>query len=106
LRRGVADWNGEGDTVAGIIVIRQGENALAVIDRVKAKLEEIEPGLPAGVQIVTAYDRSDLILRSIENLKGTLIEEMAIVALIIFLFLWHVPSALIPVITIPVAIVI
>jgi Cu(I)/Ag(I) efflux system membrane protein CusA/SilA len=106
LRRGVADWNGEGDTVAGIIVIRQGENALAVIDRVKAKLKEIEPGLPAGVQIVTAYDRSDLILRSIENLKGTLIEEMAIVALIIFLFLWHIPSALIPVITIPVAIVI
>jgi len=106
LRRGVADWNGEGDTVAGIVVIRQGENALAVIDRVKAKLKEIEPGLPPGVKIVTAYDRSDLILRSIENLKGTLIEEMTIVALIIFLFLWHIPSALIPVVTIPVAIVI
>ena len=106
LRRGVADWNGEGDTVAGIVVIRQGENALAVIDRVKAKLKEVEPGLPSGVKIVTAYDRSDLILRSIENLKGTLIEEMAIVALIIFLFLWHVPSALIPVITIPIAITI
>jgi len=106
LRRGVADWNGEGDTVAGIVVIRQGENALAVIDRVKAKLKEIEPGLPPGVKVVTAYDRSDLILRSIENLKGTLIEEMAIVALIIFLFLWHIPSALIPVVTIPVAIII
>lgn len=106
LRRGVADWNGEGDTVAGIVVIRQGENALAVIDRVKAKLKEIEPGLPPGVKVVTAYDRSDLILRSIENLKETLIEEMAIVALIIFLFLWHIPSALIPVVTIPVAIII
>jgi len=106
LRRGVADWNGEGDTVAGIIVIRQGENALAVIDRVKAKLKEIEPGLPPGVKVVTAYDRSDLILRSIENLKETLIEEMTIVALIIFLFLWHIPSALIPVVTIPVAIII
>ena len=106
LRRGVADWNGEGDVVAGIVIMRQGENALEVIDRVKTKLHEIEPGLPAGVRIATAYDRSELILRSIENLKHTLAEEIAIVSLIILVFLWHIPSAIIPVITIPVAIVI
>jgi Cu(I)/Ag(I) efflux system membrane protein CusA/SilA len=105
LRRGIADWNGEGDVVSGIIVMRQGENALQVIDRVKAKIKELEPGLPEGVKIVTAYDRSDLILRSIENLKSTLIEEMLIVALVIFIFLWHVPSAIIPVFTIPIAII-
>jgi Cu(I)/Ag(I) efflux system membrane protein CusA/SilA len=106
LRRGVADWNGQGDVVAGIVVMRQGENALAVIERVKAKLHEIEPGLPRGVKIVSAYDRSDLILRSIENLKETLTEEMIIVSLVILVFLWHIPSAIIPVFTIPVAIVI
>ncbi len=106
IRRGIADWNGEGDVVSGIIVMRQGENALQVIDRVKARIKELEPGLPEGVKIVTAYDRSDLILRSIGNLKSTLIEEMVVVALIIFIFLWHIPSAIIPVITIPVAIVI
>jgi Cu(I)/Ag(I) efflux system membrane protein CusA/SilA len=106
LRRGLADWNGTGDAVSGIIVMRQGENALDVIERVKKKLHDIEPGLPPGVKVVTAYDRSDLILRSIENLKGTLIEEMAIVSLVILIFLWHIPSAIIPVVTIPVAIVI
>jgi Cu(I)/Ag(I) efflux system membrane protein CusA/SilA len=106
IRRGVADWNGQGDVVSGIVVMRQGENALAVIERVKEKLREIEPGLPQGVRIVTAYDRSELIIRSIENLKSTLIEELIIVSLVIFLFLWHVPSAVIPVLTIPVAILI
>jgi Cu(I)/Ag(I) efflux system membrane protein CusA/SilA len=106
LRRGVTDWNGEGEVVAGIVVMRQGENALRVIDRVKDKLREIEPGLPAGVKVVTAYDRSDLILRSIDNLKHTLIEEILIVSLVIVIFLWHIPSAIIPVITIPIAIVI
>jgi Cu(I)/Ag(I) efflux system membrane protein CusA/SilA len=105
LRRGIADWNGEGDVVSGIIVMRQDENALKVIDRVKEKIKELEPGLPQGVKIVTAYDRSDLILRSIDNLKSTLIEEMTIVALIIFIFLWHIPSSIIPVITIPVAVI-
>ncbi|MGA2600139.1 MAG: efflux RND transporter permease subunit, partial [Bryobacteraceae bacterium] len=106
LRRGVADWNGEGDVVAGIVIMRQGANALQVIDRVKEKLHDIEPGLPAGVKVVTAYDRSELIHRSIENLSHTLIEEMIIVALIILIFLWHFPSAIIPVFTIPIAIVI
>jgi Cu(I)/Ag(I) efflux system membrane protein CusA/SilA len=106
LRRGVADWNGEADVVSGIVIMRQGENALNVIERVKAKLAEIEPGLPKGVKIVSAYDRSDLILRSIDNLKHTLAEEMIIVSLVILVFLWHIPSAIIPVLTIPAAIII
>ena len=105
IRRGVADWNGQGDVVAGIVVMRQGENAMQVIDRVKTKLHELEPGLPRGVKIVSAYDRSELIQRSIDNLKHTLIEEMIIVSIIIFIFLWHFPSAVIPVFTIPIAII-
>jgi Cu(I)/Ag(I) efflux system membrane protein CusA/SilA len=106
LRRGIADLNGQGDVVAGIVVMREGENALRVIERVKDRLKELAPTLPPGVTVVTAYDRSDLIVRSIDNLKHTLIEELVIVALIILIFLWHVPSALIPIITIPVAVVI
>ncbi len=106
LRRGVSDWNGTGEAVSGIVVMRQGENALAVIDRVKARLKEVEPGLPKGVKVVTAYDRSDLILRSIDNLKHTLIEELTIVAIVILIFLWHIPSAIIPIFTIPVAVII
>jgi Cu(I)/Ag(I) efflux system membrane protein CusA/SilA len=106
LRRGIADLNGQGETVSGIVVMRQGENALRVIERVKAKLKELEPGLPPGVKVVTAYDRSELILASIDNLKRTLIEELAVVALVILIFLWHVPSAVIPIVTIPVAVLI
>ena len=106
IRRGIADWNGEGDVVSGIVVMRQGENALEVIERVKAKIKDLEPGLPEGVRIVSAYDRSDLILRSIDNLRWTLTEEMVIVALVIFIFLWHIPSAIIPVFTIPIAIIV
>jgi len=106
IRRGVADWNGTGDTVAGIVVMRQGENALRVIDRVKQKLHDIEGGLPPGVKIVTAYDRSELILRSIENLRHTLTEELIIVAVVIIIFLWHFPSAVTPIVTIPVAVII
>jgi Cu(I)/Ag(I) efflux system membrane protein CusA/SilA len=105
IRRGVADFDGRGDTVAGIVVMRQGENALDVIERVKARLKELEPSLPEGVRVVTAYDRSELILQSIENLKGTLLEEIAIVAIVILVFLWHVPSALIPIGTIPIAVI-
>ncbi len=104
LRRGVSDLDGSGEVVSGIVIMRQGENALQVIDRVKAKLREIGPGLPAGVQVVPIYDRSDLIRRSISNLKSTLIEVLFIVALVILLFLWHVPSAIIPLITIPVSV--
>jgi Cu(I)/Ag(I) efflux system membrane protein CusA/SilA len=106
IRRGVADWNGTGDTVAGIVIMRQGENALQVIGRVKQKLKDIEGGLPPGVKVVTAYDRSDLILRSIDNLKKTLTEELVMVALVILVFLWHIPSAIIPIVTIPVAVII
>lgn len=106
LRRGAADWNGQGEVVSGIAVMRQGENALQVIERVKEKIREITPGLPAGVQLVTAYDRSDLIEQSIGTLKDTLIEELVVVALIILIFLWHLPSALIPLITLPVATII
>ncbi|MCE5335114.1 MAG: CusA/CzcA family heavy metal efflux RND transporter [Desulfobacteraceae bacterium] len=106
LRRGVADLDGEGEVVGGIVIMRYGENALSVIERIKAKLAEIEPNLPQGVKLVTTYDRSDLIGRSIDTLKSTLIEELIIVSLVILIFLWHIPSALIPIITIPVAVII
>jgi Cu(I)/Ag(I) efflux system membrane protein CusA/SilA len=105
-RRGVADLDGQGDVVSGIIVMRHGQNALTVIDRVKAKLKEIEPGLPEGVKIVPIYDRSDLIGRAIDTLKSTIIEVIIIVSLVIFIFLWHPPSAIIPIITIPIAVLI
>jgi Cu(I)/Ag(I) efflux system membrane protein CusA/SilA len=104
LRRGAADLDGTGEVVSGIVVMRHGQNALDVIDRVKAKLREIEPGLPAGVKVVPVYDRSDLIRRAIDNLRTTLLEVIVTVALVILLFLWHVPSAIIPIITIPVAV--
>uniref|UniRef100_A0A7C4RSF7 Efflux RND transporter permease subunit n=1 Tax=Desulfatirhabdium butyrativorans TaxID=340467 RepID=A0A7C4RSF7_9BACT len=106
LRRGVTDLDGKGEAVSGIVVMRQGENALDVISRLKAKLHEIEPGFPEGLKLVTVYDRSVLIQRAIDHLKGTLIEVIAMVSAIIFLFLWHIPSAVIPVITIPVAVLI
>ena len=104
LRRGVADLDGGGEAVSGIVVMRQGQNALDVIERVKKKLAEIEPGLPAGVSVIPVYDRSELILRAIANLKSTLIEVIATVAVVILLFLWHVPSSIVPIITIPVAV--
>lgn len=106
IRRGVGEHNGRGEAVGAIVIMRVGENALKVIDRVKSKLADIEPSLPPGVKIVATYDRSELIERSIETLKGTLIEELIIVSLVILIFLWHIPSAIIPIITIPVAIVI
>ena len=105
IRRGIADLDGEGDTVGGIVIMRQGENALNVINRVKAKIEELKPSLPKGVEIVTTYDRSDLIKRAIDTLKHQLIEEMIIVSLVILIFLWHFPSAIIPIVTIPIAVV-
>ncbi len=105
IRRGVADLDGQGDTVGGIVVMRQGENALNVINRVKEKIEEIKPSLPKGVEIVTTYDRSELIKRSIETLRHQLTEEMIIVSFVILLFLWHFPSAVIPIVTIPIAVI-
>ncbi|MDK9706632.1 MAG: CusA/CzcA family heavy metal efflux RND transporter [Desulforhopalus sp.] len=104
MRRGVAEWNGEGETVGGIIVMRFGENALSTIQRVKDKLETLKTGLPEGVTIHTAYDRSGLIERAISTLREKLLEESIVVALVIALFLFHLPSALVAIVTLPVAI--
>ena len=104
LRRGVSDLDGEGDTVGGIVVMRHGENALKVIERVKERLEQLKASLPEGMEILTVYDRSDLIKRAIATLKRQLTEEMLIVSLVILIFLWHIPSAIIPIVTIPVAV--
>ncbi|HYX91698.1 MAG TPA: CusA/CzcA family heavy metal efflux RND transporter, partial [Myxococcaceae bacterium] len=106
LRRGVADLDGTGDVVSGIVVMRQGENALDVIARVKARLHELEPGMPKGVKIVPVYDRSELIHRSVDTLRDTLIQILLTVSFVILLFLWHVPSAIIPIVTLPVAVLI
>ena len=105
IRRGVADFNGEGDTVGAIVVMRHGENALNVIQRVKAKIEELKPSLPEGVELVPTYDRSRLISESIDNLKHELILTMIVVSCVILIFLWHFPSAIIPIITIPISVV-
>lgn len=106
MRRGVADLNGEGDAVGGIVVMRHEENAAAVIKRIKAKIDSLKDSLPEGVQILSTYDRSHLIDRAIETLKSTLTHEMLIVALVILIFLLHFPSAIVPIITLPTAILI
>ena len=105
-RRGVADLDGTGDVVSGIVVMRQGQNALTVIDQVKARLKELKPGLPEGVKVVPVYDRSELIKRAIDTLKFTITEIIITVSLIILLFLWHPPSSIIPIITIPIVVLI
>src|ERR1700682_1003059 len=105
IRRGVAELDGKGETVGGIVVMRYGENALNVIDGVKKKIEEIKSSLPEGVRIVPTYDRSDLIKRAIATLREKLIEESIVVALVCIVFLWHVRSALVAIITLPIAIV-
>lgn len=100
----MAELNGEGEVVGGIVVMRYGENALNVIDGIKKKLAEIKPSLPEGVEIVAAYDRSELIKRSIGTLREKLIEESIVVALVCLIFLWHIRSALVAIITLPIAI--
>ncbi|HYS05563.1 MAG TPA: CusA/CzcA family heavy metal efflux RND transporter [Candidatus Dormibacteraeota bacterium] len=105
IRRGVVDLDGQGDTVGGIVVMRSGENALNVIHRVKEKIESVRPSLLPGVELVTTYDRSELIQRSIDTLKEELLLEMIIVSLVILVFLWHIPSAIVPIVTIPVSVV-
>ncbi len=105
IRRGVAEWNGEGETVGGIIVMRYGMNALTVINGVKRKLAEIKPSLPSGVEIVSGYDRSGLIQASIETLQRDLLEEIIIVSFVTIAFLFHFRSALIPILTLPIAVV-
>ena len=105
MRRGVAELDGRGEVVGGIVVVRYGENALAVIDRVKAKLREVADALPPGVAVVPTYDRSWLIEESIGTLGRTLIEEAVVVSLVIIIFLFHFRSALIPIVTLPIAVV-
>ena len=105
-RRGLTELNGEGEVVSGIAMARYGQNALEVIHNIKAKIEEVKSGLPAGVEIVTIYDRSDLIHRAIDTLKRTLIEESLIVAVVCIVFLLHVRSALVAILMLPVGILI
>src|SRR6202171_4327383 len=104
IRRGTTDLNGEGEVVSGIVIARQGSNAIDVIDGVKNRLREIAPGLPQGVKIVPIYDRSVLIRGAISNARVTLIEVILTVVLIICIFLWHFPSAAVPVVTIPITV--
>ena len=104
MRRGVAELNGEGEAVGGIVIMRYGENALTTINNVKERLAEIEKALPEGVEIVVTYDRSDLIKRSIATLRTTLFEELIVVSLVITVFLLHLRSALIPILTLPIAV--
>jgi Cu(I)/Ag(I) efflux system membrane protein CusA/SilA len=105
IREGVAEWQGEGETVGGIVVMRDGMNALNVISGVKQKLQEIKRSLPAGVEVVAGYDRSGLIRASIETLQRDLLEEAIIVSVVIIVFLFHFRSALIPILTLPIAVV-
>ena len=104
IRRGVAELDGRGEVVGGIVVMRFGENALTVIDGVKAKLREVQGAMPAGVKVIPTYDRSGLIDESIDNLRTTLIEEAAVVSLVIIVFLFHFRSALVPILALPIAV--
>jgi Cu(I)/Ag(I) efflux system membrane protein CusA/SilA len=105
IREGVAEWQGEGETVGGIVVMRDGMNALSVINGIKQKLLEIRPSLPPGLEVVAGYDRSGLIRASIETLQRDLLEEAIIVSIVIIIFLFHFRSALIPILTLPIAVV-
>ncbi len=103
MRRGAAELDGEGETAGGIVVVRYGENALKVLDAVKKKIAQTKAGFPAGVELVPTYDRTDLIERSIDTLKHKLAEELLIVSLVIVVFLWHFRSALVPILSLPIA---
>jgi Cu(I)/Ag(I) efflux system membrane protein CusA/SilA len=105
-RNGISELNGEGEAVGGIVVMRDGQNAKAVIDAVKARLDGIRGSLPAGVEIVPVYDRSGLIERAVDNLRGKLVEELLLVSLVCALFLWHVRSALVAVVSLPLGVLI
>jgi len=106
MRRGLVELNGQGEAVGGVVIMRYGQDATEVIDRVKAKLKEVEPSLPKGVKIVTAYDRSDLIKEAVSTANENLTEELITVSILIIVFLLHFRSALIPIITLPIAILI
>ncbi|MEI6083598.1 MAG: CusA/CzcA family heavy metal efflux RND transporter [Verrucomicrobiota bacterium] len=105
MRRGIGDLDGTGDVVGGVVIMRHGENALNVIKHVKEKLDELKPSMPEGVELKVTYDRSELIEKSIDNLKHELKIEMIIVSIVILFFLWHIPSAIVPIITIPISVV-
>lgn len=105
MRRGIAELNGEGEVTGGTVVVRYGQNVRDVIQNVKAKLRQLTSSLPPGVEVVSTYDRSDLIDRSIDTLRRTLFEELLIVSVVILIFLWHIPSAIIPILTIPIAVI-
>jgi Cu(I)/Ag(I) efflux system membrane protein CusA/SilA len=105
MRRGVAELDGKGEVVGGVVIMRYGENAQKVIERTKEKLNELKSTLPPGVKLVTTYDRSELIDRAVDNLRHTLIEELVIVSLVIMIFLWDLRSAIVPIITIPVTVI-
>lgn len=105
MRRGIGDLDGTGDVVGGVVIMRHGENALNVIKAVKEKLNELKPSMPDGVEVKVTYDRSELIEKSIDNLKHDLKIEMLIVSIVILFFLWHIPSAIVPIITIPISVV-
>ncbi|HVW84959.1 MAG TPA: CusA/CzcA family heavy metal efflux RND transporter, partial [Bryobacteraceae bacterium] len=104
IRRGLADLNGEGEAVSGIVIMRNGENALRVIDRVKTRIHQLEPGFPPGVRLIPIYDRSALIRETVATAGQTILEVAITVALIVLVFLWHFPSAVIPILTMPVAV--
>jgi Cu(I)/Ag(I) efflux system membrane protein CusA/SilA len=106
MRRGLTDWNGEGEAVGGVVIVRSGENVLSVVEAAKKKIAELVPSFPPGVELKIAYDRTELIHRAIDTLKRTLIEEMIVVALVILVFLYHFRSALVPITVLPVAIAI
>lgn len=106
MRRGAADLDGKGEVVGGIVVVRFGENVLAVIERVKERIKEIEPSLPEGVKIVTTYDRSDLIHRSVDTLRDKIIKLTIAVSVVCLVFLLHLPSSFVVILTLPVAIII
>src|SRR6266446_5044765 len=105
MRRGITELNGEGEVTGGTIIVRYGQNVRDVIEQAKRKLDEVKSSLPPGVEVVTTYDRSDLIDRSIDTLRHTLLEELLIVSIVILIFLWHPPSAIIPILTIPIAVI-
>ena len=106
MRRGIAELNGEGEVAGGVIIMRSGKNALETIDAVKAKLEKLKPGLPPGVEIIPTYDRSNLIKRAVKNLEEKLIEEFIVVAIVCAIFLFHIRSALVAIVTLPIGILI
>jgi Cu(I)/Ag(I) efflux system membrane protein CusA/SilA len=105
IRRGLLDWNGAGEAVGGIVIMRNGENALRVIERLKARLADLKGSLPEGVEVATAYDRSGLIREALSHLVRELLLQMAVVSLVILLFLRHLPSAIVPILTLPVAVI-